>query len=264
MSTVSQTVRAEPIPDTAALLLEDGRNWVVVADLHIGMEVQLRAAGFNIPSQTPKMLSAIERLNERADALVVLGDLKHRIPDVGYRENKEIGPFLSRLGDAFSEIVVVAGNHDGGISSVLPEGVRAHSGKGVVIGDTGLFHGHIWPSAEVMRSERIVMGHTHPSVLLVDSLGTKTNEKCWVRTPLKEGEVRKRYGSCPAELVVVPAFNPLLTGTPVNSGAGPRIGPLFRNGLVDERRIQVFLLDGVNLGHPRAAGAMRGRRRAYF
>lgn len=257
MSAVRPAVRTEPLPDTAALLLEDEMRWIVVADLHMGIEVQLRAAGFNIPSQTPRMLSALEGLRERADGLIVLGDLKHRIPNVGYRENKEIGPFLSRLAEAFKHVIVAVGNHDGGISSVLPEGVRAYSGRGFRIGPAGLFHGHVWPSADVMRARKIVMGHVHPSILLVDSLGTKTNEKCWVRANLNDKVVRERFDSCPDELIIVPAFNPLLTGTPVNAGAGSRIGPFFRNGLVDEERIQVFLLDGANLGHPLKGGRRR-------
>jgi len=49
--------------------------------------------------------------------------------------------------------------------------------------------------------------------------------------------------------VVVPAFNPLLTGTPVNGKRGTYLGPLFRNKLVDQSSLSVYLLDGSNLGH---------------
>ncbi len=243
-------MNVEPIADSPALLMKGKRSWIVVADLHIGIEVQLRHAGFNIPSQTPKMQSSLEALASHGDRLLILGDLKHRIPSVGYRENKEIGPFLDKLAESYKRIVVVAGNHDGGLSSILPKCVDAISGRGINIEGDGVFHGHVWPSDAVMRAETIVMGHVHPSVSLMDSLGTKSNEKCWVRARLDEKRVRERYDNCPKELVIVPAFNPLLTGSPVNSSKGSMIGPFFRNGFIDSESIRVYLLDGTNLGRP--------------
>ena len=241
-------VEIEPIADVPALLIRDRESWVLVADLHIGIEVQLRFAGFNIPSQTPKMLDGLEALASRGQNLLMLGDVKHNIPSVGYRENKEIGPFLERLAKRFKRVLIVAGNHDGGLASVLPQGIEAVSGRGTRIGDCGVFHGHVWPSDSVMQAKTIVMGHTHPSVMLTDSLGTKSTEKCWVRGRLNERAVAERYSSCPGELVIVPAFNPLLTGTPVNSGRGSMIGPLFRNEIVDLGSLRAYLLDGTNLG----------------
>jgi len=236
------------VADTPALLIKGREKWVCVADLHIGIEVQLRLGGFNIPSQTPKMLSGLESIASHGDKLVILGDLKHRIPSVGYRENKEIGPFIEHLEKCYESITLVSGNHDGGISSVLPHSVRAVSGRGIRIDDVGAFHGHVWPSESVMEASKVVMGHTHPSVLLVDSLGAKTNEKCWVRAKLDKEVVAKRYGHCPDELVIVPAFNPLLTGSPVNSKGRSMIGPLFRNDLVNKESVRTYLLDGTNLG----------------
>ncbi len=244
-----EAVDIEPIADTPALLMTGKESWIAVADLHIGIEVQLRHAGFNIPSQTHKMLEDMERLSARGERLLILGDLKHRIPAVGYRENKEIGPFLDKLSESFKRIVVVAGNHDGGLVPILPKAVEAVSGRGTRIDDVGLFHGHIWPSDAVMEARTIVMGHTHPSVMLTDSLGTRINEKCWMRATMNEELVLKRFRSCPKELIIVPAFNPLLTGTPVNSSRGSMIGPLFRNGFVNARSTRIYLLDGTNLGH---------------
>lgn len=238
----------EPIADTPALLIKGHETFVCVADLHIGIEVQLRLGGFNIPSQTPKMLSSLGDLSGRGRRLLILGDLKHRIPSVGYRENKEIVPFIEHLEDSYDSITIVSGNHDGGISSILPKSVRAVAGRGTRIDDVGVFHGHVWPSDLVMEADKLVMGHTHPSVLLVDSLGAKTNEKCWVRAKLDEKVTGERYRHCPSELVIVPAFNPLLTGTPVNSPGRTMIGPIFRNRLVDQKSMGAYLLDGTNLG----------------
>jgi len=225
-------------------------NWLCVADLHLGIEAQLRHAGFNIPSQAPKMLASLETLSTYAQKLLILGDVKHRIPVVSRREDKEIPPFLARLMERYKEILIVAGNHDGGLESILPPEVRAVSGAGIRIENAGAFHGHIWPSQEVMGADLLLMGHIHPSVALADSLGTKSNEKCWLKGKLKQKAVLNRFRHCPSELIIIPAFNPLLTGTPINSTTGTKFGPMFRNDLVDQRSLEAYLLDGTNLGVP--------------
>lgn len=244
-------MRLEPITDVPALEMKGDERWVCIADLHLGIEVRLRTGGFNIPSQTVKILEALVALRDHGDNLLILGDVKHRIPSIGYYENKEIGPFLEKLGKTFDKLVVVAGNHDGGLSSLLPGCVTAVSGHGCRIEDVGAVHGHVWPSEDVMAADRLVMGHIHPSVMFRDSLGTKSNEKCWVRAKLSKGTVLERYKRCPKELIVLPAFNPLLTGTPVNAANGAMLGPIFRNNLVDERSLRAYLLDGTDLGHPK-------------
>jgi metallophosphoesterase superfamily enzyme len=99
-----------------------------------------------------------------------------------------------------------------------------------------------------MSGTKLVMGHVHPSVQLTDSIGARSNEKCWVRANFRKKKVLERFESCPQELVVVPAFNPLLTGTPINAGKGTKLGPIFRNQLVDESKLNIYLLDGSNLG----------------
>jgi hypothetical protein len=243
-------VDIEPVADVPALVMRGEVEWVVAADLHVGIEVQLRRSGFTIPSQMPKMMASLEALARGSRNLLILGDLKHRIPSVGHREDAEIRELMGRMLQAYGRVVLVAGNHDGGIAPVLPEGCEALSGRGTKVEDVGLFHGHVWPSDDVMAAEKVVMAHIHPSVLLVDSLGSRSTEKCWVRAELVKSRVSERYPSCPRSIVMVPAFNPLLTGTPVNSGAGAMLGPFFRNGLVRASSMRVHLLDGAYLGRP--------------
>ena len=239
-----------PIPDVPALSAKGTKDWVCVADLHIGIEVQLRRAGFNIPSQAVKMLAAIKGLASHGEHLLILGDVKHRIPAVSYKEDREIPPFLNGLLESYDSITVVAGNHDGGLGAILPSGVKAVPGGGLLIEGFGAIHGHVWPSKDAMKGDALVMGHIHPSMLLVDSLGGKSNEKCWVRARLSKEKAAERYESCPDKLIVVPAFNPLITGTPINKATGMTLGPVFRNQLVDPSSVRAYLLDGTDLGAP--------------
>lgn len=247
----------EPVPDVPALVATGKGRWIVIADLHLGLELALRRSGFTIPSQAPRMLETLRTLSGRGDRLVVLGDVKHRIPTLGRREDAEIRRFLEGALEVFKGVTVVAGNHDPGIGPALPEGIDAMSAPGIRIEDVGLVHGHVWPSEEVMAAKTLVMAHIHPAVMFVDSIGTRTSEKCWLRARLRRGKVRERYAACPSGIIVVPAFNPLLTGTPVNLQGGTALGPLFRNDLVDRASYRVYLLDGTNIGKPKVHRARR-------
>jgi putative SbcD/Mre11-related phosphoesterase len=257
--TLHAPVKLEPVPDVPALRMKAEGDWIVVADLHLGIEVQLRRAGFNIPSQAHRMTAALESLSSEAEKLMVLGDVKHRIPGLGHREDKEVRQLLGKMLEVYDRVVIVTGNHDGGIVPALPEGCEAVSSRGIRTGDVGLFHGHVWPSDEVMAASSVVMAHVHPALLMVDSLGTRSTEKCWVRAGLSREKVGERYSSCPRQLIVVPAFNPLLTGTPVNSDAVSIIGPFFKNGLVDVASMKAHLLDGTYIDRPTTVSKARTR-----
>jgi len=64
---------------------------------------------------------------------------------------------------------------------------------------------------------------------------------------------------------VMPAFNDLRAGQPVNEARGRLLGPLFRNGLVDVLAAKVYLIDGTFLGPVRdllvRRRPFRGRRK---
>ena len=214
------------------------------------IEAELRAAGFNIPSQTKRIASMIESLEGRADRILILGDVKQKITHATAREDREVRAVMKTIMDLFQAVVVTPGNHDGGLKEILPEGCLMTPLNGTVVEGVGAFHGHVWPSEEVMSTETIVMAHIHPSILLEDSLGGRSNEKCWMRARLDEKKVKERYETSPDEMVVVPAFNPLITGSPINTPRGGKLGPLMRNAYADEDSVTAYLLDGTNLGRP--------------
>lgn len=223
---------------------------LVVGDLHVGLERDLHRSGVHLPSQTAGMRERLGELVERvgAERVVVLGDLKDSIGNPSRQEERELPAFFQGLD---VEVHVVPGNHDAGLDSVLP-GAVFHGSAGTVLGESevGLAHGHTWPGEEVMACGTVVLCHNHPMVMLRDELGHRHKEPCWLRAGFR-AEARERYPDLPedAGLVVVPAFNPLLGGTAINSVEATRlIGPLFQNGLVDVDAARVWTLDGVDLG----------------
>ena len=62
-----------------AMLIDD--RILVVADLHIGMELEVGRSGITIPSQVEELKKRIDRLISEtgADHLIFLGDIKHQV-----------------------------------------------------------------------------------------------------------------------------------------------------------------------------------------
>jgi len=241
-------VSAIPVQGKPALLIKGRKPVLCVADLHIGYEIELRESGFNVPDQTNAMLSALIGMEE-GDSLVILGDLKHSIPATRAGESLRVARLLRALSERFSEVTMIAGNHDGGIEKSLPDSVRFVSPVGTRISSIGMAHGHSWPSENVMKAKTLVWGHLHPCVRMFDRLGAAVSMKCWLRGPIHPDAVKGRYGAIrTVESIVMPSFNHLLTGTPVNEKRNQRLSPLTRSGFVVMEEQRGYTLDGVDLG----------------
>jgi putative SbcD/Mre11-related phosphoesterase len=239
-------VPVEPIPDAPALLV-DGET-LVVADLHIGLEEELRIAGFFMPSQTGKMADRLLALAEGTDAkrLVVLGDVRHVVPTAGPMERRDVRRFFEGMTERFASVDIAPGNHDGLLRDFLPKDVRLRSVRGFVRGDVGFVHGHAWPSPKVMAVDTLLMGHNHPAVLFVDDLGGRQILPCWFRVPFRPDVAR--YERMPREGIVVPSFNELCGGSPVNDRGSDLLGPLLQPDVARLDEGRVHLLDGADLG----------------
>ncbi len=240
------TVRLDPIPDEPAILI-DGET-LVIADLHIGIEVELGKAGIFLPSQTMKMAQKVIQIIEKMDArsLVVLGDTKHFIPGTAALERRDIPYFFSSLLEFVDDVHVVAGNHDATVKPYIPGAVKFHGPGGFTIGRVGFVHGHAWPSRTVMKSTALVMGHNHPAVVLIDELGGKSIQPCWVRFRFK----RKIKGhlQIPREGLLVPSFNELCGGATINDVKSRLLGPMFSGKVALLDTADIHLLDGTYLG----------------
>ncbi|MCL2147850.1 MAG: metallophosphoesterase [Methanomassiliicoccaceae archaeon] len=235
----------QPVHGAPALRADE---YLVIGDLHIGIESHMRSKGFHIASRTEDMFdSIIEAAGGTASRLIVLGDVKDSVPGSTKQEYREIPAFFERLLDRFDEVYVVRGNHDTSIEEFLPGRVRLRPASGMRVEDIGFVHGHTWPSEDVMRSETLVMAHDHPAVMFRDGVGKQTNEPCWVRGRFRE-ERSERYPVHPKGFVIVPAFNRMLGGSPVNIIGEPLLGPVMGGDLLDLDNATVHLLDGVDLG----------------
>ncbi len=233
------------MPDAAALRVDET---LVVADLHIGIEEELREKGVQIPSRAEVMGRRLVDLAERTQArdLVILGDVKHLVPKMASRERRDVYVFFRDLTSTFRTITIAQGNHDGILRNIVPRTVRFRSPYGFRDGDVGYCHGHAWPYKKVMGAGTLVMGHNHPAVGFRDEFGRREVLPCWMRAPFVRKT--KRYARLPREAVIVPAFNELCGGMPVNDVRARFLGPVFREGLLGIDEAVLHLLDGTNLG----------------
>jgi len=262
----------------SALMLESEERVMMVADLHLGLEYDLAKQGINIPYQWNRILDELMKLLEEhhPDRLVILGDVKHGVPSTSFQEKREIPIFFETLLSAVEKIDITRGNHDANIQKYIPEKVTLHTSKGIMLGDAfkvAAMHGHAWPRPEIMTADAVIMAHNHPTVMFNTPIGIKITKPVWIRGTLdpvtlaeaflaNDGIKLKSetdpleafydaYGvqAGAPELIVMPMFNDLLGGLPINVEAlDSLLGPLFRGGLVDMNKFDVYLLDGSYLG----------------
>jgi putative SbcD/Mre11-related phosphoesterase len=256
-------------PHAAALIRTRQQRTMIIADLHIGWEMAVSRRGIYLPSQTSKLLAKLRELVGRykPQDLIILGDVKHTVATAEMGEWHDVPDFFSGLRGLVQRILVIRGNHDGNLEPLLPENIELLPATGMVLGKTGVFHGHQWPTPSVLDCRTIVMGHVHPVVSLRDPAGFSITRQAWIKVSCsrerlaealtqkyKLGTV-KHVRSEPLQLFIMPSFNDFLGGRPLNErrldAAGqPRraIGPILRSGAVDMETAEAYLLDGNYLG----------------
>ncbi len=240
------TYSIQPIPQIPALYITE-KKMLVIADLHIGIENELQHQGLHATSQLSQMWYMIKKIcmEYHPENIILLGDIKHSIPMTPFHEKKQLRSFFKELTE-YAKIQLIPGNHDGNIQWYLTDEIILHESDGTIIDSIAFIHGHRWPKESLMNASYLLMGHTHPTIMLQDRLKYESYESCWVRTKLNPEKTKEHYSSFnkKMEIVICPAFNPLCGGLAVNKDG--IMGPL--NAIIDQDKNEYFLLDGSYLG----------------
>ena len=244
----------EPIWNAPALAFDcDGKRWLAISELHIGMESGLARRGAFLRTRTATMSAALSALvaQSKARRLLILGDVKDRVHGTSPQERRDVPTFFSALHD-LEQVLITRGNHDAGLQDLLPKerfpNVTIAPASGTLLGGpggVGALHGHAWPKAELLSAATILVGHTHAAARLVDEQGQARTEWAWARGRLDGAATALKYGvRVSPDVIVFPPFNTLLGGAAVNRDG--ILGPMGK--LVDEASIRLHLLDGRDLG----------------
>ena len=260
---MSGTIILKPILNEAALVVENEHKTLVIADLHLGIEAEFRQKGINIGSQTEKLLERAINCVKVAepDVIILLGDVKHAVPQISFVDRKEVPFFLAELA-AYAPIYVVKGNHDGYIDKLLPDlrdseqkhEISIKSAQGFLFDRVGYIHGHSWPLPELFSASYILIGHNHPRIRLVSSSAQyKSMKPVWIRAYFDYDAVKMRYPEVTMSdrntprVIIMPAFNELCGGVAFNAANKELLGPIASK-LLRLESMEVYLLDGTYIG----------------
>ncbi len=242
-------MKVRPLHPHAALLLDDeDKRYIAVSDLHIGLESELGSKGITVRSSLVQemaddLLSIVE--SEKAQGLILLGDIKNSVGSISKQEWDEIPGFFRKLASRV-DVYLVPGNHDGNIRHLVPESVNVISSRGMVLGDTLFVHGHSMPSDARSNVNRIVMGHLHPVFAKKGSI--VNGQRVWVYLQVDKNSLFSEDGTM--DIVIVPSFNKYLYTSGERS---PRrsLSPIISRILEQDSAVQkcmVVTLDGSIVG----------------
>ncbi len=164
------------IKESAAAMIND---YLAISDIHIGFESELAKKGYFVFSQTKKMLEQILDLKnkEKAEKIIILGDLKHEIAP-SYKA--EITSFVSSLSENFSEVIIIKGNHDGLIENYCRGLKNVKVVDEFISKDYLIIHGHKMPKKEnILKTKALIMGHFHSGYSYENYLKKKSIVKTW-------------------------------------------------------------------------------------
>ena len=181
--------------EEGAVFLKD-IDAIVIGDLHLGYEIELRKKGINVSTN---LYEKIEKIKKKTDAknIILLGDVKHSIFRPNKREEKIIKEFFNFLNSKFSEIYVVKGNHDAFLEEYVS--AKIFSSRGFRIKNYGFFHGNSKPLKKVLSCKFLFCSHFHSKIFLPEDL--------------KSYEVPVFiFARGKNKVVILPPFNDLLFG----------------------------------------------------
>ncbi len=203
-------VSISPIHSKAALLIDEDikrQRYVVISDLHIGFESHIYSRGIAFDEKIffDEMIGELSDLikSNKAQAVILLGDLKSTVGSINRQEWQKIPRFFKLLSE-ITDIYFVPGNHDSNIRFLMPENINVMSSKGMVLDDTLLVHGHTMPTTARAYIKKIVMGHIHPVFLRHNSV--INGQRVWIYLKIvKEAIFPGSQGTL--DLIILPAYN---------------------------------------------------------
>ncbi len=234
----------EFFPAGPGVLVEEEQRILFLADIHMGIEHELQKYGFHIRSRGQERITRICDLITEAgpDLLIILGDVKHRVPGTSYQEFFELQHLFSALRKMIP-FIITPGNHDPGIEEFLkPDEIRKKEGS--LIGSLGILHGHTYPDPD-LTGHLLLCGHHHPVVSLPDQVGVALKSPCYVLGEIDSHIFSNEHNESSTRVLMVPSCNEL-TGYGIEKTFRSPFSPLSRSLIIETA--EILLPDGTYAG----------------
>jgi uncharacterized protein len=226
-----------------AMVIRAGKiPYLVIGDLHIGVERSLHERGVHVFNATEFMADRIKNIMKEFSLkkIIMLGDIKESVlyPDVSAA--RAIKGFFDNL-SAF-EITIVAGNHDAHLADIINLPIT----KELLIGSFALLHGEKNPSEKAMLSDYLITAHNHAMVRIRDSNGATYDQKVWLMAKLNQAGAHRSYGNVnkSIKLIMMPAFNSLIMGSELSKFYKENANPSLRNKTFNYGSAEIYNLMG--------------------
>jgi hypothetical protein len=175
----------------------------IISDLHLGIEQSMPGS---IPRlQIDEIVARVEKIvnDHSIKELIIAGDMKHEFSRNMPYEWNDVQQFVEKFSDL--KIRVVRGNHDNYLSAILSE-YDIEVEPYLEVNGWIITHGHSFHD-ELKNSDRIIIGHEHPSVKLRVSFSIYTYP-CFLVCGSKDSD---------RKLIVLPAFSSMVSGSDILS-----------------------------------------------
>lgn len=235
------------VPQPALFIDDDNEKTLVVSDVHVGFEASMALRGVRLDSRDSarEMAKEITTLakNNNATNIILLGDTKAGTSRIQGAEWDAVPEFLEQL-CTYAKTTLVPGNHDAGITNLVPTNVNISASFGIILSDTLLTHGHVMPSENLAAVSRIIMGHVHPT--LRDDSSVISGQRVWVSMRInKDAIFPSARGEL--ELTVMPSYNKYIVSRS-NRTLRKSISPILTRARDAIISAKIVTLDGVIIG----------------
>jgi len=204
---------------------------LVLSDLHLGFEeAASRGLSYSLRGvsgytaiflpriQLRKTLNTLSLvLGElKVSRVIINGDLKHAFDRLLRQEREEIIDLIKFLrSNGVEDIIVIRGNHDNFIKSVLRKlNVEFISGLATVVSNKKVLFVHGHEDLSLNEYDIVVIGHEHPALKCFEAY----KFPCFLKIPLNEDKY----------LVVMPATGPYHPGITITPNPEDYLSPLIK------------------------------------
>ena len=177
------------------------KDYLIISDLHIGLEEALNKQGVLIPRfQFKELKEKLSKLlTKDIKTIVINGDLKHEFGVISEQEWRHVLQILDLLLENDRKVVLIKGNHDTILEPIAKKRNVEVLDKYEIDG-VSVLHGN---KIIDVKNEILVIGHEHPAINIKSEVREETY-KCFLK-----GKYNGKM------LIVMPSFNFISEGSNV-------------------------------------------------